>query len=39
MIAYLPTYDLDASDPDFYVLSPIIDDVIIAGVGNLIQSL
>ena len=30
IIAYYPTYELDASDPDFYVLSPIIDHVIIA---------
>ena len=30
MIAYFPTYQLDASSPDFYVLSPIIDHVIIA---------
>jgi len=30
MIAYLPTYELDASAPDFYVLSPVIDHVLIA---------
>ncbi|MBT3232742.1 MAG: choice-of-anchor D domain-containing protein, partial [Calditrichaeota bacterium] len=30
MIAYFPTYVLDASAPDFYVLSPIIDNVLIA---------
>ena len=30
IIAYYPTFELDASDPDFYVLSPIIDHVIIA---------
>ncbi len=29
-IAYFPTYRLDASMPDFYVLSPIIDHVLIA---------
>ena len=29
-IPYYPTYDLPASDPDFYVLSPIIDHVWIA---------
>ena len=29
MIAYLPEYDLDASAPDFYVLSPIIDNVVL----------
>ena len=29
-IAYYPTYELDASAPDFYVLSPIIDHVLIA---------
>ncbi len=36
IIAYFPTYDLDASNPDFYVLSPIIDNVEIAkdGSGN-----
>jgi hypothetical protein len=36
LIAYLPTYELDASAPDFYALSPIIDQVLIAkdGVGN-----
>ncbi len=27
MIAYFPRYELDASRPDFYVLSPIIDHV------------
>jgi hypothetical protein len=30
IISYFPTYQLDASAPDFYVLSPIIDRVIIA---------
>ncbi len=30
IIAYLPTFQLDASAPDFYVLSPIIEDVFIA---------
>jgi len=30
IIAYFPTYQLDASAPDFYVLSPIIDNVLIA---------
>jgi len=30
MIAYFPTYQLDASAPDFYVLSSIIDFVILA---------
>ncbi len=30
LIAYFPTYDLDASGPDFYVLSPIIDNVELA---------
>ncbi len=30
LIAYLPTYELDASSPDFYVLSPIIDFVFLA---------
>ena len=30
MIAYFPTYQLDASNPDFYVLSPIIDNVLLA---------
>jgi len=30
MIAYFPTYELDASSPDFYVLSPIVDNVLIA---------
>ncbi len=29
-ITYYPTYELDASYPDFYVLSPIIDYVLIA---------
>jgi len=32
-IAYFPTYELDAGDPDFYVLSPIIDNVIVAKDG------
>ena len=30
LIAYYPEYDLDASAPDFYVLSPIIENVRIA---------
>jgi len=30
IIAYFPTYELDAGVPDFYVLSPIIDFVILA---------
>jgi hypothetical protein len=30
MISYFPTYELDAGAPDFYVLSPIIDQLIIA---------
>jgi hypothetical protein len=30
IIAYLPTYELDARAPDFYVLSPILDYVFIA---------
>ena len=30
MIPYFPNYELNASGPDFYVLSPIIDHVIIA---------
>jgi len=30
IIAYFPTYELDASAPDFYVLSTIIDHVLIA---------
>ncbi|NQT35665.1 T9SS type A sorting domain-containing protein [bacterium] len=30
MIAYFPDYPLDASDPDFFVLSPIIDHVLLA---------
>jgi len=30
IIAYFPTYELDASAPDFYVLSPIIDQLLIA---------
>ena len=29
-IAYFPTYDLDASAPDMYVLSPIIENVLLA---------
>jgi len=31
--AYFPTYDLDAGAPDFYVLSPIIDHVLLAKDG------
>ena len=36
MIAYFPPYELDASAPDFYVVSPIIDHVILAknAAGN-----
>ncbi len=34
MIAYFPTYELDAGAPDFYVLSPIIDNVDIAKDGE-----
>ncbi|MBT3231633.1 MAG: T9SS type A sorting domain-containing protein, partial [Calditrichaeota bacterium] len=30
LIAYFPTYELDASAPDYHVLSPIIDHVIMA---------
>jgi len=30
IIAYYPTYELDASAPDFHVLSPIIDNVLLA---------
>lgn len=30
IISYFPTYELDASAPDFYVLSPIIDHVVLA---------
>jgi hypothetical protein len=33
-IAYYPTYELDATAPDFYVLSPIIDHVLIAKDGD-----
>ena len=36
LVAYFPTYELDASAPNFHVLSPIIDHVLIAknGLGN-----
>ena len=34
LIAYFPPYDLDASAPDFYVISPIIDHVLIAKNGD-----
>jgi len=34
IVAYYPEYDLDASAPDFYVLSPIIDFVTIAKDGE-----
>ncbi len=34
MIAYFPLYNLDASVPDFYVLSPIIDNIEIAKNGD-----
>jgi|GEM_PF-2164936 len=30
LIAYYPTYELDASAPDYYVLSPIMDNVLLA---------
>ncbi len=33
-IAYYPECDLEASSPDFYVLSPIIDNVLLAKNGN-----
>jgi len=33
LIAYFPNYDLDASDPDFYVLSGIIDNIQLAKNG------
>ncbi|MBT3232457.1 MAG: choice-of-anchor D domain-containing protein [Calditrichaeota bacterium] len=32
--AYLPNYELDASAPDFHVLSPILDNLITAKDGN-----
>ncbi len=32
--AYFPTFELDCSAPDFYVLSPIIDNLIIAKDGH-----
>jgi len=34
LVAYFPTYDLDASAPDFYVLSPVIENVFLAKDGN-----
>jgi len=34
IIAYLTTYELDAGSPDFYVLSSIIDNVLIAKDGD-----
>ena len=34
MISYIPDYNLDASAPDFYVLSPIIDRVLLAKDEN-----
>ena len=34
IVSYFPTYELDASAPDFYVLSPIIDHVLIAKDGD-----
>ncbi len=34
LVAYYPTYELDATAPDNYVLSPIIDDVLIAKDGD-----
>lgn len=30
IVAYLPTYELDASAPEYYVLSPILDNLLIA---------
>ncbi len=30
MVPYYPTYDLDASNPDFYVVSNIVDNLLIA---------
>jgi len=33
LLAYTPDYELDASAPEFYVLSPIIDNVVIAKNG------
>jgi hypothetical protein len=33
-IAFYPTYELDASNPDYYVLSPIIDHVVMAKDGD-----
>ena len=30
MIAYYPTYELSAASPDFYVVSPILDHVLLA---------
>ena len=39
LLAYAPDYELDASAPEFYVLSPIIENVIIAknGVGQFLS--
>ena len=39
-IAYYPNYVLDASAPDFYALSPIIDNVVLAkdGVGHFLST-
>jgi len=34
MVSYLPTYELDASAPDFYVVSSILDNLIIAKDGS-----
>ncbi|MDP8238278.1 MAG: right-handed parallel beta-helix repeat-containing protein, partial [Candidatus Hatepunaea meridiana] len=34
IIAYYPTYELDASSPDFYVISSIVDHIIIIKDGN-----
>ena len=34
LVAYFPTYDLDASSPDFYVLADIIDLVFLAKDNN-----
>jgi hypothetical protein len=34
MVAYLPMFELPASAPDYYVLSPIIDNVLIAKDGD-----
>ncbi|MBT7789142.1 MAG: choice-of-anchor D domain-containing protein, partial [Calditrichaeota bacterium] len=33
-VAYFPTYELDASGPDFHVLSPILDNLVTAKNGD-----